>query len=601
MKNVMVRMRTNVQAVIRVSTLMISLVLQNVLNLSLPILQLILVKVNKIVNLSIFIKFENIDCQGVCQTCSGSGESECLSCISGYFLFANSTGSYCLLFCPAESRPDRILNKCVTSLVNITTAQSAALVAAPVATSIALTASNVVSGGFSINMMMCLVATESLANMQYLNINHSNIASTIYVGMSASFVPNWIALFNTLEKGLIIFNWGIFEMNQISALFLDNFGDSLTEMIIYLGLFLLALLFTLSSKIEKLIRSVAGKAYVTAFSFLMANMFGKVQSQVLFALMQIVKFNLFFDIYSRLSLFTAIATSSILIGTLTHILFKVLRLFNNQKGLKTKVSRKDHAQIIWLEKKYEFMIGDFKDSTKNQFLFVYWMTAFNAIYILLILCLQSVPVLQCLSIVVLIIAFMMFSIAANPFNKKSSTFSHYFNFSCILVAAILNLSVAIANTVNPEFSQGEALGWAIVSVIGINTTTNTLFSIGAMIYEIVNKILLSRNKKIKELPKLNESKVQMGSSSNQLNQMHLKISKIKPSMSSRSSMGTELNISGTNFLDESKSESNITASGIIRTHESNSPAHNRIQVLHHRSSEKGLILVPKLAHRFCKS
>jgi hypothetical protein len=94
----------------------------------------------------------------------------------------------------------------VTSLVNISQAQSGTLVAAPVVTSAALAVSSVVGGGFSINMMMCLVTTEALAKMQYLNINHSHIASTIYAGMSSSPMPNWIASFNTLQQDILIFN-----------------------------------------------------------------------------------------------------------------------------------------------------------------------------------------------------------------------------------------------------------------------------------------------------------------------------------------------------------------------------------------------------------
>ena len=398
---------------------------------------------------------------------------------------------------------------------------------------------------------MCLVATESLANMQYLNINHSDIASTIYAGMASSYLPNWIASFNTLDKGSIIFNWGIFETDQISALFLDNFGDALTELMIYLGLFLLALLFKLFSKIKKRLHSFARKVYVTTFSFFMANILGKVQSQVLFALVQIVKLNLFFDTYSRLSLITGIATISILIGVLTYCFFQVLSVFKNRKASKNAVSRKNHDQCIWLEKKYEFMIGDFKDWNKNQFFFAYWMTAFNAIYILLILCLQSAPVLQCLSIVVLIIAFLLFPFIVNPFKTKSSAFSHYFNFSCILAAAVLNLSVAITNTVNPDFSKREELGWAIVSVIGINTATNTLFSIGGMIYEIVMKIRLSRSKQMKKPSKLNRLQLEVGSAPIQSNQTQppTRVKKLLTALKSSTEVG--LNISGTDLLNES--------------------------------------------------
>ena len=114
--------------------------------------------------------------------------------------------------------------------------------------------------------------------------------------MSCSYVPNWISAFNTLPEDDLIFNWGVFEKEQISALYLDNVGDALTEMMIYTGFFLLALLFTLSSKTEALSSSsLASKAYVTAFSNLLGNMIGKIQSRILFAVIQIIKLNLFVD------------------------------------------------------------------------------------------------------------------------------------------------------------------------------------------------------------------------------------------------------------------------------------------------------------------
>jgi hypothetical protein len=83
--------------------------------------------------------------------------------------------------------------------------------------------------------------------------------------ISSSYVPNWIASYNTLEQEDLIFNWGIFQKSQISALYLDNYGDSMTEIMIYFGLFLLACLFTISPKIDNLIHSCGGKVYLTLY------------------------------------------------------------------------------------------------------------------------------------------------------------------------------------------------------------------------------------------------------------------------------------------------------------------------------------------------
>ena len=441
----------------------------------------------------------------------------------GFFLFANSSGSFCLSVCPSGLKPDHSSNKCVTSLVNISQAQSATLTAAPLTTSLALTVSSVASGGFSINMMMCLVATESIANMKYLNIDHSNIASTIYDGMSSSYVPNWISRFNILEKEAIIFNWGIFHKNEISALFFDNFGDSLTEFMIYLGLFLLSVFITFTPKAKKLMGSFSEKAYITTFSFLVANIFGKIQSQILFSILQIIKTSFKFDVYSSLSLFTAISTTLVVLIVMVVCFFKLKKIFNYQGHSRNAIPcnhNSDRAilECKWLEKKYEFLIGDFKDSNKNQFFFAYWITAFNSVYILLIFSLQNFPILQCLSIMVLVGAFIAFSAKIKPFKSRAPAFLHFFNFGCVLVIAILNLGLAFATTGNRHFSNAESQGLVVISVIAINTITNTLFSLIGMILEIYHKIKLSRQSKNRGTMKVKSTNIDTASQESRINQ-----------------------------------------------------------------------------------
>jgi hypothetical protein len=221
-----------------------------------------------------------------------------------------------------------------------------------------LAASGAVSGGFSANMMMCLVASESLANMQYLNLNHSKIASTIYTTISSSYVPNWFAPFNILQREALVFNWGIFQKDQISSLYLDNYGDSMTEVMIYAGIYLTTSLFKFLSKTNKLVDSFARKAYLTAFSLLVSNILGILQGQILFSILQIIRMDLFLDKYSRLSLITGYLTLSICLGLLFFCFFRLENIYNNKKRLKSRlveISRNDkidtQLQYEWLEKK----------------------------------------------------------------------------------------------------------------------------------------------------------------------------------------------------------------------------------------------------------
>ena len=356
--------------------------------------------------------------------------------------------------------------------------------------------------------MMCLVATESLANMQYLNINHSNIAASIYEAMSSSYVPNWIAHFNDIDRELLIFPWGIFETNQISSLFFDNFGDGLTEIMVHFGLFLFMAGITCTMQIGKLGESLAGRLYATVFSFFAANFFGKLQSLLLFSIMQILRMGLSLDAYSRMSLVFGYFTASFAIGLLVFCFFKLQMIFKNKNKPHSKteagvsegsivMTRSIQApdekasstiqRIQWMEKKYEFLFEDYKDSQKIHFFFAYYLTAFNAIYILLIFSLQTVPVMQCFSITILALIFIIFPATIKPFQKKVPAFLHFFNFSCILLAAILNLVLAIAQNLNPDFSGAEQQGKTVISIIATNTIINSIISLSVMSFEIYQK------------------------------------------------------------------------------------------------------------------
>ena len=321
--------------------------------------------------------------------------------------------------------------------------------------------------------------------------------------MSSSLIYNWIADHNTLEKEAIVFNWGIFEKNEISALYLDNFGDSLQENLIYFGIFLVTVFITKFTT-----RSYGRKAYLVTFSFLVASILGMVQSHVLFSTLQIFKSSLPDDKYSYLSLVSAIIATLILIGLLAYCFSKLLKIYKYQKRMrkdgvelsstKAKPSSRDR-QFRELMEKYEFLFGEFKTSNKNQFFFVYWLTGFSMIYILLIFSLQDTPKLQCFSIVGLVLAFIVFSALIKPFKEKIPAFLHFFNFACILIAAICNLALAFTSDENSS-SFSETQGRLIFAIIVINTATNMLFAFGGMVIEIVSRIRSLFNKRKKVVP-----------------------------------------------------------------------------------------------------
>ena len=144
--------------------LMVLLVLRNVLKANLRIINHQNVKVNR-------FQYFNCNfsvCHAGCKMCTGPTNSECSSCISGYFHYSNSSDNFCLRVCPQGYKPNYKSNECEPLLSDLSKAQEVTLRATPVVISVAFFASSVIAGGLSINLMVCLVATESLANMNSL-------------------------------------------------------------------------------------------------------------------------------------------------------------------------------------------------------------------------------------------------------------------------------------------------------------------------------------------------------------------------------------------------------------------------------------------------
>jgi hypothetical protein len=94
-----------------------------------------------------------------------------------------------------------------------------------------------------------------------------------------------------------------------------------------------------------------------------------------------------------------------------------------------------------------------------------------------------------------VLAFIIFSGIIQPFTRRRAAFLHFFNFSCVLVAGIMNLILSIIDAFNDDFSGVEIQGWFVVSVIILNSGANLLFSLSAMLFEIYLRL----NKKFKEL------------------------------------------------------------------------------------------------------
>ena len=118
--------------------------------------------------------------------------------------------------------------------------------------------------------------------------------------------------------------------------------------------------------------SRAGKALALFIGLLIL---GKIQTQILFFLIQVLKVSLIVDVYTGLSYFFAYFTMTSVIGLLVFSFVRLRTIFDN-------LSKTPHTSLmspsdVWLQKKYEMIFDGFKESRKTTFFFTYWIVAFN--------------------------------------------------------------------------------------------------------------------------------------------------------------------------------------------------------------------------------
>ena len=465
-----------------------------------------------------------IKCDPTCLYCSGTTATQCTVCYPGTYLYYLKTGGQCLNNCPNGYWQDNSINTCRFcsnpktdpsscpghTQMTTTTILSAASSTLPAALSSVITVfdpSTTVSGMF-VNLFLCLSAIDSIANMQYLNINHSQIALGAYSGLSNSVFPNWIATFNHLDNEMLILEYGVFEKNQMSSLYLDNYGDSITGIMVYSVLSSIFGVMSITKTKEELMNGRIGKIYNVVFGLFVSTISGNIQSQILYSTIQLLRLNLFVDLYSRMSYLVAYLLLSVVVGLQILCFLKVMTIFKKKievikaKRLKDRRMRNNRRTLSmnnfvavtmppsvddrWDETKYAMFFDSFKETSKHSFVFTYWMTVYSAIYILLILSLQSLPVLQCLSITILVIICILFSATIKPFKERSVAFLFFFNFATILVLAFVNLTLAIKGAVNGPTPANDQVGWAIFYMILVNSSTNMIVGFGGVIYKLVS-------------------------------------------------------------------------------------------------------------------
>ena len=475
-----------------------------------------------------------IECDSTCHSCDGVQPNNCLSCVSSYFfnpsthrcvrncsagltedpvsktcvpcydgskclcdyLYSNSTGNFCVPVCPEDHVIDSNANSCILATVKSAETAGSAFQGVSTTTSAILAASGVASGSFSASLILCVVAKDSIVNMQFLHLKHPQTSLKMYEMMSASYIPNWFALLNDDDASDYTFEWGIFQRNRMSSLYLDNFGDALAQNLIFLGITIIALtLFYLSMPLRNL-HAWFRKLYWASVGFYISDLIGKIQNQVLFFLLQSAKSNLFNDSYTRTSVIMGYITSLLIFGYLAILFYRLRKIFIHKTSNidAKKIPRATYQSRLWLEKKYEVMYGDFKLDGTLQYYFMYWILAFNFFYALILFSFQSVPLLQCCSITALTLGFMVLSAIIRPFKTFSSTLAHHFNLLCVLVAALLNLYLAIKESMDPSFEAPESHGYGILGVLIINTGVNMIISLIGLIYDIYIWIKESRKK-----------------------------------------------------------------------------------------------------------
>lgn len=454
-----------------------------------------------------------------CKTCSGGKRKDCLTCDSDKYLTADGQ---CVNSCPKgyfavnttmtcdpcpfmATAPSSCVSKFGTRFTNML-GSSTSYSTAFIAVAMGLQGGGPSSGAFYVNLLLCLSGLDTFGNMQFLNVNHSVIASGAYAGLTGSLIPNWIINYNTIEDD-IVFRYGIFEEAQISILYFDNFGDTLTTLLFYFTIGMAAFAVSALVKPEKLLHSVLGKICAAAIGLFISNFLGELQTLLIFAWIQIVKVDKFFDAYSRASYAIAIITTVLVFVLQVFSFFKLRTIYKKREEFERMPSQKEsddskkspseeEIKYEWTKKQYEMLYDGFKEDKKHAFFFSCWMSGFNLAVSVIILSLQNAPIAQCALMAILVISFTIFTAIVRPMEDKSASFLFFSTFVLLIVVSIINVVLAISD------SNAENLGWAIFYIIMVNTGLTTLLGVGGLAYGTLSFL----KKKYKQRRKRNSLK-----------------------------------------------------------------------------------------------
>ena len=366
-----------------------------------------------------------------------------------------------------------------------------------------LIGAQLISGASGSIFATALNSLHLLMLFKYCDVGYPPNVEQFFIilsGNSSSSSPSSTNILNIFTKlgdqySLINDTQNRFEKFGTKSFFLSNIGSLVFTILIVL--FVIVFL----NILNKLIKNNTAKRVISTtllpifqWNMLLNSIIG---AQTKLALAWFLQFNHpFGNEYSIVNF--AIALTS-LVTILAMYLTSIYQISWNWNIIKEKLflSRQVLAKALIKQNQWGILWKSYDIKASIGRYFVILQIIRNTLHVTFICTLSNHPIVQCFSLLVLSILYLVVMGIGRPFRKIIDTLNAISNEICILLEEIL-MTIFVFNKNNffLALSTGNTLGWAMIGIIFLSLGLNVLCIIGSLIAGIINGIKERKKKKM---------------------------------------------------------------------------------------------------------
>ena len=454
-------------------------------------------------------------CNPICKECYGP-KSVCSSCIDGYVLAATSSSDTSRGACKVRDEVvilEEEVRVIVNSISNTTKGTSTAI-------STTVITGQILAGGTSSLLVTVANSLQLTSLLMYCTAGFPDNVDGLFemVGENLNLMPN--PLPSSIQSSSDVASDGEEQQQQYvsqryrfkrfgdSVNILDHCGGALNMITISIFVIVLVKLLQLCGKRSITWQRLLSKV-LTVFEWNNTLSYA-LGAQVDFAFGLALQLSepVLTTFYGVLNLIVAIA---IIISTiLLYTLISKLNRWNYEMTLilnKNDISEPDAVKDK--RAKLNVLWSDYSLETKAGRSYLLLSLLKNILIVISIASLQSAPLLQAITLCIVSITFLVIICVGKPYNGKEQAISGIVNEALWTLQTFLVLYFASAKTANKDRNTSFTAGWVFIGTMFATFAFNLLFSLYAVICQIVQscKALRSANstkKKTSSAPKVDE-------------------------------------------------------------------------------------------------